>query len=561
MQNLRSFRGRSFGDGLLWLLIVVVLAVSACGSGSNKKPQPSSVASSSISNHSSSAASSTALVLLSGTATYDYVPHKNNNIGLNYLATEQRPIRGAVIEVLKENGDILDASITASDGGYSFNVPANTLVKIRVKAALLNNISPSWDFKVTDNTNNNALYVLVGSLASSGATNSQRTLNAASGWGGSSYSSARAAAPFAILDDIYIGVTRLNQAGNTRDFKPMELRWSTKNNEADGIYTLGEIGTTFYDGEAIYILGDANNDTDEFDKHVVLHEWGHYVEENFSRSDSMGGGHSDGEKLDMRVAMSEGFANAFSAMMLDNPIYSDTSGSAQSSGFAINISNKVRSAKGFFSEGSVGAIFYNYYISSNNKTSNDFTPIFSVLNNSNYFLNDAMTSIFLFYGQLKVLLSGQAAEFNSLMLEQNINGIDEYGINEINDGALAASLPVYKTINPDNVAINVCSSPEFGKFNKLGNSQFLKFSISQEGSYVINATKAGGADAISKPEIIVYNKGSSVLDLENTTNNTVTGTVNLPNGNYILEIYDISNNSVTNAEMNTHCFNVRVMSN
>ncbi|MES2676469.1 MAG: hypothetical protein V4660_19680 [Pseudomonadota bacterium] len=556
MQNLRN----SSSDVLSWFLLLLTMSVTGCGDGANKS-QPSSVASSSISNNSSSIASSTTSVLLSGTATYDYVPHKNNNIGLNYPETEQRPIRGATIEALSDSDTILAVSKTANDGSYSFNVPANTLVKIRVKAELLNNISPSWNFKVTDNTNNNALYVLVGSLMSTGDTNSQRMLNAASGWGGSSYLFVRAAAPFAILDNIYIGVMRLNQAGNNRDFKPLELRWSTKNNEADGVYTLGEIGTTFYDVDAIYILGDANNDTDEYDGHVILHEWGHYIEEVFSRSDSMGGEHSDGEKLDMRLAMSEGFANAFSAMMLNNPTYADTSGSAQNSGFTINISNKVRSAKGFFSEGSVGAIFYNYYSSSNNKIANDFTPIFSVLNNSNYYLHDALTTIFLFYGQLKVLLNDQAAEFNSLMLEQNINGIDEYGTSEINNGDLTTSLPIYKEINPDNVVTNVCSSSKFGTFNKFGNSRFLKLTISQDGAYFINAATSGGSGTISKPEIIIHNKGNSLFKLENSTNNAVNGTVSLSNGNYILEIYDLSISNPLNSQITTLCFDVQVMAN
>ena len=567
MQKSHSFPLSSMS--LLFLMILVGL-LNACGSDSKNKI-PASTSSSSVSNNFSTSSSSSSMtterVLLSGTVTYDFVPHKNNSSGLNYLATEQRAVRGAVIEILSENGVILDSSVTAADGSYLFNVSVNTFIKVRVKAELFQsaslsqNTSPSWHFKVTDNTNNNALYVLVGSLVSTGASNSSRDLHAASGWGGSNYSSVRAAAPFAILDNIYIGISRLNQAGNTRDFKPLELRWSTKNNEAEGNYELGEIGTSFFDPEgegSIYILGDANNDTDEFDSHVILHEWGHYLEENFSRSDSMGGEHSDGKALDMRLAMSEGFANAFSAMILNNPIYADSQGSAQNSGLIFNISNKTRDVKGYFSEGSVASILYNYYNSSNNKISNDIAPIFSVVSSNSYTAHEAMNSVFLFYGQLKTVFSDQAAEFNSLMLEQNINGTDEYGTNEINTGGLAVSLPVYKTISPDNVDINVCSSPEFGKFNKLANSQFLKLTISQSGLYNIYATKAGGADAISKPEIIIYRKGNKILTIENTLNNTASGNVNLANGIYIIEIYDLSNNNPMNAEWNTLCFDVRV---
>jgi len=39
----------------------------------------------------------------------------------------------------------------------------------------------------------------------------------------------------------------------------------------------------YYDGK-LYILGDANSDTDEFDDHVIIHDWGHYFEDKFSES-------------------------------------------------------------------------------------------------------------------------------------------------------------------------------------------------------------------------------------------------------------------------------------
>ena len=54
--------------------------------------------------------------------------------------------------------------------------------------------------------------------------------------------------------------------------------------------------------------------TDEYDDHVVVHEWAHYFEANFSRSDSIGGDHASDNVLDIRLAFGEGFGNAYSAM-------------------------------------------------------------------------------------------------------------------------------------------------------------------------------------------------------------------------------------------------------
>ncbi|RYE37991.1 MAG: hypothetical protein EOP48_27805, partial [Sphingobacteriales bacterium] len=366
-----------------------------------------------------------------------------------------------------------------------------------------------------------------------GTQNSTRNLNAPSGWGEAGYSSTRAAAPFAILDNIYVATHRILVAGNKKNLRPLELRWSTKNSAADGDSARGEIGTSYYDGSAIYILGDANNDTDEYDSHVLLHEWGHYLEEELFRSDSIGGDHSDGQLLDFRVAMSEGFANAFSGMMIDDVNYADSSGALQSSGFSFNIGRKSRPNKGFFSEGSIGSVLYNYYSDGTNKTANDFTPIFNVLSNIAYTGNDALTSIFLFFSQFKNQLPEHTALFSSLLQEQNIFGTDEYGSDESNSGGLAMTLPLYKSIAPNNTNVNVCSSPTFGKQNKLGNSQFLKINITQAGSYNIRINKSGGAEVISKPEFAVYQKGRVVSFFPNMVIDTASGNVSLLQGNYI----------------------------
>lgn len=500
-------------------------------------------------------------MMLSGKITYDYVPHNANNLGLNYFAIESRPVRGAVVELIDDIGQIKATGITDNDGNYLIAIQKSLVIKVRVKAQLLSTSIPSWNFKVTDNTSNNALYVLDGALIAATTQSAKRNLHASSGWDGIAYSAPRAAAPFAILDSIYVGLGRIITAGNKQNLSPLELRWSTKNSVAEGDVSKGEIGTSFYDGSAIYVLGDANNDTDEYDPHVLLHEWGHYLENELFRSDSIGGDHSDGQLLDLRVAMSEGFANAFSGMMIDRVNYADASGIGQASGFTFSIGRKSRTNKGYFSEGSVGSILYNYYASSLNKTANDFSPIFTILNNNAYSASEAFTSIFLFQAQLKNQLPSHASLFSSLMLEQNIFGTDEYASDESNNGDLSISLPVYKTLSTNGTAINVCSAANYGKYNKLGNSQFLKLNIAQTASYNIRATKSGGDNVVSKPEFILYQQGRAIAYAENTLSDNVAGNLTIARGNYVLEIYDLNNHDSDNTDENMTCFNVRVAAN
>jgi hypothetical protein len=571
----------------LSVALVCIVLLSACDAGSGKaksfassktsvvseSSSRTSLASSSINSSAfavssrasafsaSSSSSLSSLVILSGMISYDHIPHNINHLGLNYSAITPRPVRGARIELLDNLGAIKASTITANDGSYSFNVSKNIVLKVRVKAQLLGAEAPSWDFKVTDNTANNALYVLEGGLLSTGIQNSTRNLHANSGWNGADYGVLRAAAPFAILDSIYIGLTRILAVGNKQNLSPLEFRWSTKNSVADGDLSKGEIGTSFYDGTAIYILGDANNDTDEYDPHVLLHEWGHYLEDELFRSDSIGGEHSGGSFLDFRVAMSEGFANAFSCMMLDNRNYADASGAAQSSGFSFDVAKKNRTNSGYFNEASIASIFYNYYADSIAKVAYDFSPVFKVMSNTAYSSSEAFTSIFLFQSQLKNQQPTHGVLFGSLMQEQEIFGVDEYAKDESNNGGLAINLPVYKALSINGLAVNVCSAPDYGKYNKLGNSQFLKLNVAQAGMYSVRINKSGGAAVASKPEFILYQQGRAIAYLENTVNDNAAASVDMAKGNYVLEVYDQNNRDSENTDENMTCFNVQVIAN
>ncbi|WP_339367001.1 hypothetical protein [Cellvibrio sp. OA-2007] len=509
---------------------------------------------------SSTAASSSlsSSVTLSGKVTYDFVPHNNTQIGLDYSAISIKPGRGLVVELLDANNQVLATTSTNSEGVYSLVIERNKQVKVRVKAQLLRSQSPAWNFTVTDNTSGNSLYAMDGSLVAANETTATRDLHAASGWTGAGYTQPRVAAPFAILDSIYLGVERVVAAGNTRDFPPLELRWSVKNKAADGDLTLGEIGTSFYGGAAIYILGDENNDIDEYDRHVILHEWGHYLESNLARSDSIGGDHVYGDKLDMRVAMSEGFANAFSAMMLDDPNYRDASGAQQSDGFVSNVSRKNHSVRGWYSEASIQSVFYNFYTSNNGRVARDFTDIFSVINSTTYANNSAMVSVYLFTDVLRNMIPAQIPTFNALLLEQNIEATSAFGDGESNSGGYTGSLPVYKTLPVNNTKINVCSTNRFGAYNKLAVAQFLRLDIASAGTYQITVQEAGDDSGDSDPDIYLYRRGSLLALAESTMIDQEGLSRFLSVGTYVLELVDDRAIDVDNTDDITACFDVRV---
>ncbi len=348
--------------------------MSACGGG-NSAPPP--------------APQST--VTISGKVQYEFVPPNGNCNGLNYAATETRPIRQATVELVDDvTGAVLDTMPSNDIGDYAFTVAANTMVFVRVRAELKRiGTSRSWDVEVRDNTSNTGspleqrpLYVLDGAAFDSGTLAVTRNLTATTGWGGAGYSGVRAAAPFSILDTIYSVMKVVLTADAQADFPALDAYWSVNNTSAApaGLdVDAGQIGTTFYSANALFLLGMENDDTEEFDDHIVVHEWGHYFEDNFSRSDSVGGPHTLGQSLDARLAFSEGWASALSGIGLGDPIYCDSNGFRQAGGFGFDIENDGFGFDGWFNEVSIINLIYDLWDTDNDGLDNGslgFGPIY-----------------------------------------------------------------------------------------------------------------------------------------------------------------------------------------
>ncbi|ACV27711.1 PKD domain-containing protein [Kangiella koreensis] len=494
-------------------------------------------------------------VTVSGKVTYDNVPHNTSTNGLDYNNTTKDPVRGATIQALQGNS-VIASSKTDNNGNYSFNLPSLTDVRIRVRAELTKSGSPSWNTRVVDNTNSKALYVLDSAIFSTGASNQTLNLNAASGWGGSSYTSTRAAAPFHILDRVYETIIKLEAVDGSINLPTLSINWSVNNIPQSGDRTQGQIGTSFYSNGEIYLLGAENTDTDEYDGHVIIHEWGHYFEDNLARSDSIGGSHSGGDRLDMRVAFGEGFGNAWAGIVTDDPFYRDSLGSNQSQGFSINVENNNVSNKGWFNESSVQAILYDIYDGLTDDTANlGLAPIYEVLINEQK-NTEAFTSIFSFITYLKDNNPGQTTQINSLVNEQNIvTNMDIWGSNELNNGGNTNNLPVYVTISPNNSAVEVCTNTTNGSDrNKLGNHRFLRLNISTSGSYTLRLTPNAANDV----DAYIYSRGSLIAFNQDGGTGVVNVTTNLQSGIYVVDTlaYDSGGTNIAAA-----CYDAQLISN
>ncbi len=488
------------------------------------------------------------MVTISGAVTFDLVPLNPATNGLDYSAITQSPARGIIVEALDAGGSVLDTTVTNGSGQYSVTVNSNTNVRIRARARMTESNIASWTVTVRDNTNSDADYVLDGSLTSSGAANSTRNLNAASGWGGSSYTGTRAAAPFALLDVIYNALMLINGTAPGTTFPELQVYWSINNRAASGDIANGEIGTTsFRSGggllPTILVLGNENSDTDEYDRHVIAHEYGHYVESQLSRLDSIGGSHALGQRLDPRLAMSEGFSNAFSAMVESDPVYRDSGGAGQAIGFSFNVESTTAAPNGWYNEASVQLVIYDIFDSNSDGVdaiSAGFGPIYSALTDPNYINASQPTTLFAFIDSLRTNSSISDADINALLADQSIIGTGPIGAGETNDGGIPSVLPIAKTVSVGGGATTVCSFDDAGTTNRLGNFDFLLLSISTTGSYTLTMTTSSGP-ANRDPDFVVFQGNNFIANANSTTADSETLTRNLQAGDYWISASDFQN--------------------
>jgi len=483
-----------------------------------------------------------------GTITYDRVPVAVDPTGmvrLDYNNIHKETGKYLLVKALDENGQALAQTTTNGNGEYTLYVPKNIPIKIRVYARMFK--EGIWDLSVVDNTNVKSMYVIEGELHDSGDGTTKRSLNATSGWDGQSYSGKREAAPFAILDSINTIMQKVISANPNIKFPHLLVNWSINNVSVGGDANLGQIGTSSYTGDNnLWILGDANSDTDEYDDHIIIHEWAHFFEDKFSRSDSIGGQHSSGDALDIRVAFGEGFGNAMSAIATDNPIYFDTSGFNQSSGWFMDIESSYQENPGWFSEASIQRILYDLY-DENNEGSDQvhlgFTPIYNAMVGKER-NTKAFTSLFTFIDALKNENSSNNAAIDQVVASERINTIyDAYGNYRSNSANGVFTKPVYRTLQVGKW-ISQCNKNNYGVYNKLGNRTFIKVHIDKSDIYTFGAKPFGSS--YGDPDIVIYKTqypydimGMSPLEAESSD----ALTVNLNPGDYMVEVYDNSYNN------------------
>ena len=242
----------------------------------------------------------------------------------------------------------------------------------------------------------------------------------------------------------------------------------------------------------------------------------------------------------MRVAMGEGFGNALSGMVTDDPFYRDSNGSGQSQGFSINVESN--DSTGWFDERTTAGVLYDLYDSNSDgddTLSFGMGPIYAAFTASSYSNHPAFSSIFSYLAELKSQQSGDATAIETFAAARGINSTENFGVGETNNAGLASNLPIHKVANVNGSAVEVCSVDDNGDYNKLGNRAFLKFTATTA-DHTLTMTKTSGP-AGRDPDFVVYKNGARIAVSQEAGETLETVTIALSAGDHVIDAYDYTN--------------------
>lgn len=481
---------------------------------------------------------------ISGHVTYDFVSARydvaTDRGTLDFANAAQRPVRNAQVRVV-EGTTVLATTNTAADGAYALTFTATGSAALSVQVLAKTSTPP---ITVQDNTSQNAVWALGAPIPSGGGT---VDLRATHGWAGTAFTPGqRTSGPFAILDSTYTAASAFLAARPSLNFPLLKVNWSPNNTtDSNGTVAQGFLGTSYFDGELneIFVVGKDGVDTDEYDNHVIVHEWGHYFEANVSRSDSLGGDHSSGDVLDPREAFTEGWGNAASGMLLNDPIYADTYfTSGMIDAFGWNLEDEPAPtddpSRGVFSESSVMRFLYDVWDPANEGPFDAVTlglgPIADAFT-SGHRTTSALATLGSFVTSLKAQPGVDAAALDTLLAHWNIGPItSDFGAGAPALRAMyqdVISYPLNQSVTLDGrEAYNFASQNKYWVLTGTGARITVTADSAEDvaiGAYRRGVEVGSADDVLSGPETFSFNSTSGTVYIITLTGyGQVSGTYN-----------------------------------
>jgi hypothetical protein len=308
------------------------------------------------------------------TGQFNYTDRTYGDVGSGTIAftgSQVLPVRFAIVEIFDANDDTqLAMGLTDNNGNYSINVPFDVNRTVQARVCASSDQSGDSPFSVVDDANDNAIYQFTNTSTfpvTSGTTNVDfgiSTMPLATGTPGVVNPSSQV---FNVLD----------LCQRTADYLILQGVATPLPNFTVGFNPLNGRGGSFYNGGSNRF---SLSDDDGYDDPNIIHELGHYMEDEFGASANTGGAHFIGDDdQDIRLAWSEGLATYFSNAVLMQAglplpeVYMDrdsfSTGNSANSGFDYSVEPQVQG--GATNELAVNAALYDMIDEGTNESATD----------------------------------------------------------------------------------------------------------------------------------------------------------------------------------------------
>lgn len=270
-------------------------------------------------------------VTVTGKGTYQYratnLSGPSSTWGLNGNPVTA-DVRYAEVAIFNSDGTFVQCGETQNDGTFSIQIPkavGNYNVQIysrstgassKVNASVLEDIYSSSPYAIVKDfaVDSTSTTVSVGTLeAKARATDSAKIEGGA----------------FFIYDNLLWANERIRSLiGDSTFIAPKSQTYWRAGFNPYSYFGSSSLASFYVNGERkMYILGGKNGDvkfqdTDHFDPSVIIHEYGHFLEDAYGHSESPGGSHNGNSLVDPRLGWSEGWANYLQSELLNGRYFS-----------------------------------------------------------------------------------------------------------------------------------------------------------------------------------------------------------------------------------------------
>jgi hypothetical protein len=498
---------------------ISVLALTSCSSGGGGGGESTSSSVVFETPHCNDYRSFSDSVVVSGVANFQYRPVATTSSKQGIIkGLSGTPVSDSIsfaeIIVYNSANEVIQCGITNADGSFQVSLAKNTGdVRLQV---LSRGFNSRLKVSVLENTTTNSPYALEKTFGV-GVDN----INAGEFLAHArlSQSSKLEGGAFHILKSIYKAnnYIRTEIANDNWVAEKVTIYWKAGFNPYS-YFGYPENPLSFYKpgDRKLYILGGYNGnvdtaDTDHFDASVILHEYGHFLEDVYGKTDSPGGYHNGDAVIDPRLAWSEGFANFFQSAVLGKFYYLDTAGfcndPVETSGscsqnvyIALNedattssfdrMTGGTPEGEGNFREISVSRTLYKMI--SPASTANPlgagipFKEIWTVFSDSTtgyHASAQAFRSSILMNKNINLIVassySGQTSYWNNILSNEKQSKIDKHFANTFNEQVLNTCTQVLLSPVIDKTVCSGSYCPYYKRSNQYRSNDFYKITVTQ----------------------------------------------------------------------------------